>query len=327
MAWIKRLFGPRAPENPREEPAAHEELPPITSIAADQTGWKVPILDVRPVTQGLLSTTTDPKMAANSVSFSNEDGLTFAGQKPASRRVVAADLQYGVDGKICDGVLFNPEEMEHKWALYFHGGRIIVVRSWTRRVWLVAETRTVTDGIRIDRIQGSVYRDDEPASFTIQAFDFLIASHAMRLIWPAPIPREVSPDDRDAALWVMNCFGSLAEAATRSDLVALPPKRLLRTDSLLHIAAARGQLGEIQRLIEGGYPVDLRSRTGLTALHWAIQVGGVDAATRLLDLGADVNCVVPHVGSPLLHATGRGHKKMEAMLKARGGVSLDPPRA
>jgi hypothetical protein len=89
--------------------------------------------------------------------------------------------------------------MEHKWALYFHGGRVICVRSWQREVRLVAETRRVDDAIEVFRIHGSVLGDGEPAAFTIQALDFLLATHAMLLPWPAPLPPDGPAGDREAA--------------------------------------------------------------------------------------------------------------------------------
>jgi hypothetical protein len=253
----------------------------------------VRILDVTPITRGRISLTSDPQMATNSASFSNEDGLVFVGQPPASARVIEADLRYRVDPEIYDGVLFNPQEMEHKWALYLHGSRVICVRSWTRQVRLVAETLRENGDIIIHRIHGSVFADDEPASFTIRAFDFLIASHSMRLMWLAPIPPGAPVDDRETGLWVMSCFGSLAQAASRDEPVTLPRKRPLRTDSLLHIAAARGQLDEIRRLVAAGYPVDLRSRTGQTPLHWANALGRTNAVMLLRELGADPSIADP----------------------------------
>jgi hypothetical protein len=288
LDWLRRFFAAEPPDTPRGQ----QELPAVQWLRAEDNPWGVPILDVTPITC-LLSTTTNPEMAANSASFSNEDGLKFAAQPPASRRTIDANLRYRIDGEIYDGVLFNPEAMEHKWALYFHGGRIICVRAWTRQVHLVADTRRESDWIVIHRIYGSVYADDELPSFTIRALDFLIASHAMRLMWLAPIPSAAPADDRRAAVWVMSCFGSLAEAATRDEPVAEPGKRSLRTDSLLHIAAARGQLNEIRALTARGVPVDLRSRTGRTPLQWANAAGRADAAALLLEFGADPNAPDP----------------------------------
>src|SRR5438046_836896 len=105
LDWLRRLVGPKLPE----PSPAQQELPALRWRRAEDTPWGIPILDVSPITRGLLSTTTDPQMAANSASFSGEDGLVFVGQLPASARSIDADLRYRVDGEIYDGVLFNPE--------------------------------------------------------------------------------------------------------------------------------------------------------------------------------------------------------------------------
>jgi hypothetical protein len=268
----------------------------------------------------MLSASSDPKMAMNAASFSNEDGRVFASQATVSSRSLDARLRYRLDGDIYDGVLFNPGRMEEKWALYFHDGRVICVRSWQRRVQIAADTRRADGALEIVRIHGSVFNDSEPPSFTIRALDFLIATHAMLLPWPAPLPPDVPAGDREAALFCLSAFGAMAEVAVRGELRAEPPKRPLRTDSLLHIAAARGELDRIRQLVAGGWPVDLRSRSGLTPLHWAIEVDGIDAATVLLDIGADPNVTHPDGFTPLDYAAKHERKTIEALLRARGGV-------
>ncbi len=295
--WLRLLFR-STPSHPPAAPPAQQDLPELRWIDADKNPWGVRILDVTPITREVVSTSQDPQMAANAASFSNEDGLIFVGQPLVSCRSIDADLRYRVDGGIYDGVLFNPAQMEHKWALYFHGGRVICVRSWTRQVRLVADTRLEGDSIVIHQIHGAVFADHEPAPFTIRALDFLIASHSMQLLWPAPLPPGAPAGDREAALWVMSCFGSLAPGAMRDEPVTLPRKRPLRTDSLLHIAVARGQVDEIRRLVAVGYPVDLRSRTGQTPLHWATQSGGTEAAALLRELGADPSIPDPADAQP-----------------------------
>lgn len=46
----------------------------IPRIRAEANPWGVALLDVRPVTHGMLSTSRDPKNAANAVSFGKDDG-------------------------------------------------------------------------------------------------------------------------------------------------------------------------------------------------------------------------------------------------------------
>jgi ankyrin repeat protein len=73
-------------------------------------------------------------------------------------------------------------------------------------------------------------------------------------------------------------------------------------------------------LIADGWPVDLRSRSGLTPLHWAIDADGIPAATLLLDLGADPSLMHPEGFTPLAYAAKRGRTDIETLLKSRGAV-------
>src|SRR5262245_12071998 len=57
----------------------------------------------------------------------------------------------------------------------------------------------------------------------------------------------------------------------------------------LHGAAARGDAGEIERLVRAGTKIDARDSGGRTPLHVAVFMGKQDAARSLLRLGADPN--------------------------------------
>src|SRR5262245_55127633 len=59
----------------------------------------------------------------------------------------------------------------------------------------------------------------------------------------------------------------------------------------LHAAAARGDAGEIERLVRAGTPIDARDRHGRTPLHVAVFMRKQDAARTLLRLRADPNAL------------------------------------
>jgi len=46
-------------------------------IEASQNPWNIKLLDLRPISQTMLSTSKDPLMATNAVSYSGEDGTIF----------------------------------------------------------------------------------------------------------------------------------------------------------------------------------------------------------------------------------------------------------
>src|SRR5262245_4240899 len=59
----------------------------------------------------------------------------------------------------------------------------------------------------------------------------------------------------------------------------------------LHAAAARGDAGEIERLVRAGTTIDARDSHGRTPLHVAVFMRKQDAARILIRLGADPNAL------------------------------------
>jgi len=58
-------------------------------------------------------------------------------------------------------------------------------------------------------------------------------------------------------------------------------------DTMLHIAAWNGELGDIQILIDAGADVNAKGDLGNTPLHGAAMKGQVEAVTLLLNRGAN----------------------------------------
>ncbi|HVT02780.1 MAG TPA: ankyrin repeat domain-containing protein [Thermoanaerobaculia bacterium] len=60
----------------------------------------------------------------------------------------------------------------------------------------------------------------------------------------------------------------------------------------LSLAAARGDLPAVQRLLASGTPADQRDEYAYTPLMWAAWYGRTDVARRLLDAGAEMRAAV-----------------------------------
>src|SRR5262245_16458333 len=135
-------------------------------LEARETPWGVPVLDVRPVTQTMVSTSTDPQMAANAASWGGDTGQQFAEMRPEVDRVASVTLRYRVDRLLADGVLFSPAAMEHKWALFFHRQRVLFVRSWTRKLMVAATTRVSDGKLEITSVAGAFEDPPEPVAQT-----------------------------------------------------------------------------------------------------------------------------------------------------------------
>lgn len=352
MIWnkLKRLLNPPDIEKESDE----SQLPDIDWLDPKDNHWGVPTLDVRPVTQTLVSTSENPECAANLTSFGQEDGTSFINILPPVNRTVHTDLLYRTDGRLVDGALFAPLEMEHKWALFYHQRRIIFIRSWTRQVRVVATVEQHRSHIKITSVQGMFLSDDEAASFTVRVLDYLMLSHALDVVIPAPLPSGLERNPRKAAMWCFANFGERVLYATTHEFNTAPPDQLLRTASLLHIASARGDIETVRTLLEDGIAIDLRSRNGLSPLHWSIyrddttmidfllecgspvdiqtdeghtplmniasSSGSTEKAILLLDHGADPNAVDNHGYTALHRAAETGYKDLVELLLNRGAV-------
>ncbi len=208
-------------------------MPEIPWIEAADTPWGVRVLDVRGVTQAMISTSADPQCAANAVSFGHDDGSAFEGVAPLAPRVIGAMIPFRVEGPLADGALFRPHTMEHKWAIFHRQsqhrqGRIYFVRSWTRQVHVIADLSLGEDSVQITRLNGVFTDEDEHPLFTTMTADFLLRSHALGMVYPAPLPEGMEASPVKAALWCFHMFGNQALLATNEIIPISMPEPPLR---------------------------------------------------------------------------------------------------
>jgi len=204
------------------------QSPEIPWIEAADTPWGVPVLDVRAVTQHMISTSADPQCAANAISFGGDDGSAFAADEPASPRVIGAMMQYRVNAPLADGALFRPREMEHKWAIFHYQQRILFVRGWTRRLHAIAELASHEGYVEVKRIRGVFTGTEESPLFTTMVADYLVRSHALGMVYPAPLPQGMEQSPMEAALWCFQMFGNRALCATHAIIPVHMPEQMLK---------------------------------------------------------------------------------------------------
>ncbi len=292
---------------------------PIPLVKADENPWGVPLLDVRPVTLTALSTSTDPQYATNAISFGRDDGTGFISQEPMIARSIPASLLFPIDRKLADGVLFIPRQMEHKWALFYHQRKIICVRSWLRRVAIVAEVDERTGYIEITRIRGSFSDENESPKFTERALDFLLRSHALGIPnYPAPLPPGVDQQPKAVAHGCFSLFGNLVSYATSYEFERPTPEKPLRTHSLLHIAVARGDVAAVETSLAAGVPADLLAADGLAPLHWALASSNPEIVELLLERGSPIDVRSDEDATPLMNAVQAKTLEKVLFLLARG---------
>ena len=312
MVWdkFKRLIG-------RKEEVS-SQIPSLSWIEAADNPWGVRLLDVRPVTQAMVSTSSDPACAANALSFGQDDGVSFIGIEPPVLRSIEASLRFPIDRLLADGVVFVPREMEHKWALFFHRGEVICVRSWLRQVRVVARVEKHSDCAQITEVRGTFGDEDEEPGFTTRVLDYLLRSHALDTAYPVPLPAGMDSDPHAAAMWCMSMFGNRALVATPHEFVRIDPDRPLRTHSLLHIAVARGQVQAVDEYLAAGVPIDLLAGDGLAPLHWALSAGDTTIMSLLVKRGSPVDVRSDEGATPLMNAVQSASMENVAFLIDHG---------
>lgn len=202
-------------------------LPDIAWIEPGDNPWGVRLLDVRPVTQGLLSTSSDPECAANALSYGDEDGNGFASLTPNSNRTTTLGLRYSIELPFAAGALFRPSTMEHKWAIFHWDSKILFVRSWTRELYAVANLTAQGAEIELTEIRGDLITENEDEQFKKRVVDYILRSHALQQVYPAPMPRELAENPMEAALWCFSCFGNLALISTPEEIAYEIPEQPL----------------------------------------------------------------------------------------------------
>lgn len=264
--------------------------PSIPLVEPPDSPFEVAVLDVRPVTSTLEATVRDPAVADNVAWLGASDGRVFADAEPSVQREVACELVYPTDTPLQDGVLFGPQQLEHKWALFVHGHRLLAVRSWTRTLVAVATLEERQGAVVATAIRGTVSGETEGDEQLVRLFDALVRTHALEEVWPVPLPSEGLPDALTAAMWCSSLFGERAAvAATAPPPADLLPEVPLRTDSLLHLAAAQGDRPALERLLAAGFGAASWSRDGLTPLMWAMVQDDLSLGEALLAGGATVH--------------------------------------
>ena len=306
-------------KKPKQEPAPTKRE--WNWISPDDNPWNVKLLDLRPFTQDVVSTTQDPQIAENAVSYGGENGRTFWRISPKNTKTIDSRLEYSMDSPLQPGVLFVPKVMEQKWAVFFDGERLIFVRSWLREVLVVAKTRQENDRLIVETITGE-FMEDSPPEATNAVLNFLLVSHAMGETVPTPLPCELESLLDQAGIWAFSRYGTFALFGVFDETFLSTPTARLRTDSLLHLAAAKDDVDEINRLAGSLKDLNYLCRSGFTPLHWSLSAETSTAMMKLLELGANPNARSDQNATPLMNAA-QMNLKDRALLLIRSGADVN----
>ncbi len=300
MGIFKKLFGGNQKKNASKQKEEKNTEYDLKWINAEQNPWGLKILDLRPISQTMLSTSKDPKMATNAISYNQEDGTTFKDFLPKSERVISSNLTIPTDGRLEEGVLFNPSTMENKWAIYFMNNRLIFIRSWLREAFVVAKTVQENGQIKITEITGE-FTDNESSKMTESILMFLLFSHSLNETIPAPIPKELSDNTDQAGMWAFSTYGNMAHLGYFGEDFNYRTDLKLRTHSLLHISIARGDIDKINTELGRNANINCLAGDGLSTLQWAM-TADPNILSLLLSKGANPDTKSIEGATPIMNA-------------------------
>lgn len=340
MSFLRNLFGknkvePKIEQNvepkieqyskPEEEEEISDEIK-LSWIEAAENPWGRRILDLRPFTLTMISTSQNQKMAVNAISYGSENGTSFFGQRPVNEKTIAANISFKTDKILYPGVLFTPNTMEHKWAVYFDGEFLIFVRSWLREVLVIAKTTQKENELIVETITGE-FTEDESPEFTKAILNFILISHSIEEIVPALLPLEFENDTKSASYWAFSTYGNRAQLGVFDDEFLPVANSPLRSHSLLHIAVAQGDLQQIEEQFKKGVNLNALAGDGLAPLHWSMAAESIESMAKLLELGADPNARTHQGATPIMNAVQSNKiEKLNLLIKSGGLINLQDHR-
>ena len=291
---LRRLFA--KPAKTTEEPYAS-----LPWLSAQQSPFGVKTLDLSITAEGLEPTLPDDETRRTIASWPGRSGAAFD-LAEVSGPTFACDLRYALDGPLPDGPLFLPRAKEEKWALFHRQGRLLLVRSWTAEVVAIAPLSITPDHLTISTIHGDPTGGDAANDDALpgRVLDFLLRSHALGEIRPAPLPANLRPDRKTIALWCFKQFGRRALAASPEPPTDGPAQRPLRADSALTLAIISQKRHRIRQEIAAGTDLGARGTWhGYTPLHCAAATGQPEVISDLLRAGASLETLDDRGLTPL----------------------------
>src|SRR6185503_13037227 len=116
---FRKMFGRRGGEPPRQEPAP-DPFAALPWLERHENPFGIRVLDCRPFTRGMISTTSDPAIARRFLELRQSDGSDQRGARPQEPVETACELVFPSDGRSAGGPLFKAQEMEDKWDVYLY---------------------------------------------------------------------------------------------------------------------------------------------------------------------------------------------------------------
>jgi hypothetical protein len=177
------------------------------------------ILDIRSLTQTMLSFTSDKSVAELFNKQRHSIGKELIDIKLPGSKTIETNLEYPHNGSKMEGAGYKAKCMEDKWDIYFWNEIMYLTRSWTGEVIYKAHTTVSATNFTIRKIEYSQneYTQVDP-TLVIDNVHFIILSHAFGRPFPHRIPKTLT-SEKDIALYSFNQFGHNCWYATYDNII------------------------------------------------------------------------------------------------------------
>lgn len=314
------LFGPRdGASEPEDAPI------PIAWLPVDDPGnpFSVPILNLMNNLR-ITSVTSNPAAAECAVSWRAGGHRRLEPQLDG--RTVPCALAYRAPGLV-EGLLYVPHQMEDKWVIAWRDDRIVLARSWTGLVDVVATARIDGDVLRVSDI--TLEDDSALRAFgdPVQAFDWLIRTHALGERIPLPCDADGAKMLEQVPLHGFSLFGRHLFCAA-VDYEPPASAQVLGSDGDMVRAIHDGDVDQVRRLLAKGHSTRSPAIIGrYPPLHLALAADQPEIVRVLIGAGADVDQPADRDQRPLHIAVVNGRKPALLALLIDAGADLEAPEA
>jgi hypothetical protein len=203
--WLFRLVGVK------ERTVAQDDVfTQLVWLKPDENPFHLRVLDCRPFSTTMISTTEDPAIAARFTHLRNASGEEHRGKKPADAIVAICDLSYPFNGESRDGPLFVAQQMEDKWDIYLYDGHLYFARSWTGELAFRAAIDFRDRQALVTSVEASRAKVVDDPALAVRIVDFLMKTHLYRKEAPYPFPQGFAEDKKTLALYSFSEYGRWA---------------------------------------------------------------------------------------------------------------------
>ncbi|GGZ99261.1 hypothetical protein DC083_09160 [Ignatzschineria ureiclastica] len=232
-------------------------------------------------------------------------------------RRVPCELSYETVEKLYPGSLFVPQTPEDRWAIFFDGGYIYFVRSWSRQLVARAKVELTPHQLLITEIEGAILEEFETENQTIALVNFLMLSHVLGESAPVPLLNELESDPNRAAVWAFAFCGHKAKVGVFAEDAIFPAQGgIIRSTTAYHIAIANDDKESVKLILSQNWvDPNVIAQDGFTPIHWALYTDHFEMMELLADNGVDINAYSLSQTTPLMDAVElRSEKGVHTLL-------------